>query len=98
MFAPVHYAAQVGHAWIIDEEAVRSGKLMIAWYDDCGRVVRYNRVPGEGVEEVEIAIEFCWVNERSVWCDAEIGPDYDEDGICGPPYRMPVAQDGEETR
>jgi hypothetical protein len=44
-------------------------------------------VPGKEVENVDIACDQCYVNEQEVWVNAEIGPDYDEGGICGPPYR-----------
>jgi len=91
IFQPVHYASQVGHIWVADEKAIRSGKLMVAWFDDCGRVVRYNRVPGKEVDEVIGLIEGAMVNEHGVWVDAEIGPDYDCGGICGPPSRSSAA-------
>ncbi|MCJ1384751.1 hypothetical protein MMC17_007869 [Xylographa soralifera] len=87
MFQGVQHASAVGEIWIADEEAINSGKLLMAWFDDCGRVIRWVRMPGEDIDGMLGRIFEVSDNEHGAWRVAEVGPDYDWDGICGPPYR-----------
>ncbi|MCJ1432898.1 hypothetical protein MMC27_002256 [Xylographa pallens] len=87
MFQGVHYASVVGEIWIADEEAINSGRLLMVWFDDCGRVIRWVRMPAEEIDGILGRIFEGSDNEHGAWELAEVGPDYDWDGICGPPYR-----------
>jgi hypothetical protein len=87
----LQYLSARGAIWIADEEALcvqppKKRKLLIAWFDECGRVVRWNRMRSRHIFDIiGLFFERC-DNEDSVWKNAEVGEDYDWDGVCGPPY------------
>ncbi|KAL4793376.1 hypothetical protein BDV19DRAFT_229350 [Aspergillus venezuelensis] len=64
-----------------------AGKVMVVWFDECGRIVRYSR---ESVLEVAECVNLskgkmddygCWVNGR-------IGREYLWEESLGPPYEV----------
>ena len=67
MFQGVHYASVVGEIWVADEEALQSKKLLLAWVDDCGRVIRWTRLP---VTEFDLMLGLIFMaryDEREAW-------------------------------
>jgi hypothetical protein len=88
----VQYASVVGVIWVADDEALRhqqlpeSGKLLIAWFDDCGRVVRWNRMRSAEIDTIMGLIMGDCERDHEAWITAEVGEDYGWEGVCGPPY------------
>jgi hypothetical protein len=92
-YSRLHYVTAIGTLYIIDEEALstqppKKGRLLVVWYDDCGRVVRWNRQTAAEASDTMGLIESGYVNEHPVWTQAEPGEDYDWDAPLGPPYEL----------
>ncbi|KAJ5936895.1 hypothetical protein N7466_003345 [Penicillium verhagenii] len=79
-----------GRIYIVDRKTLSSkgrnaGKVIVVWFDECGRTIRYFR------EKVMDAAEFasldpCYLKEYPCWEYAEIGESYDWGTPLGPPY------------
>ena len=101
-YSHVQYLSALGAIWVADEEALcaqppESRKLLIAWFDECGRVVRWNRMRSRDIGSlIGLMSEKC-DGEDDMWKDAEVGEDYDWDGVCGPPYESQVEGTYSET-
>lgn len=79
-----------GRIYIADAKTLASkgrnaGKILVVWYDVCGRGIRYYR------QELDQAVEesglFDYIlRDRSCWENAEICESYEEGAPLGPPY------------
>ncbi|PYH33397.1 uncharacterized protein BO87DRAFT_407599 [Aspergillus neoniger CBS 115656] len=81
-----------GHIYVVDEKTLASegadaGTVLIIWYDECGRAIRYYRE--KAMHAAEIAnLDPCYLKERACWNNAEIGESYKWGAPLGPPYRL----------
>ena len=87
-FSFAQVLSSIGFLFIADEKALRSGLLLLVWYDECGRATRQTRVEPEKVPEVCNGHLDGWLYDidSELWGRAEVGEAYEEGGICGPPY------------
>ena len=83
----VQALSKVGFLFIADTEAMRSGHVLLVWYDDCGRLVKQVRLEPEKLGEVLEGdrIGILYDVESGIWAGAEAGPAYVRGGPCGPP-------------
>ena len=83
----VQVVSKVGFLFIADREAMRTGQVLLAWYDDCGRLVKQVRVEPEKVREVLEGDRsgLLYDIDSGLWASAEAGPAYVRGGPCGPP-------------
>ena len=84
LYAGAHWESVVGVTWVADEEALETGKVLIAWYDDCGRIVRWNRMRAQDTSIIGMLISGAG-EETSEWQHGVSGEDYDVGGAFGPP-------------
>lgn len=85
------WAVTFGFLFTIDEKALspssqHSGKVRVLWFDECGRVVRYNRQNAWDASNTIVGYKCCFVREHGVWMNARVGKDYDWGALLGPPY------------
>ncbi|KAJ5150880.1 uncharacterized protein N7482_010132 [Penicillium canariense] len=79
-----------GHIYIVDEKTLASegpdaGTVLVMWYDECGRAIRYYRE--EAMHAAEIAnLAPCYLKDYACWDNAEIGESYEWGAPLGPPY------------
>ncbi|KAJ5946734.1 hypothetical protein N7454_003573 [Penicillium verhagenii] len=81
-----------GRIYIVDATTLASnskdrnaGKVLVVWYDECGRGIRYYR------QELDKAVDetglFDYIlRDRACWENAEICESYEEGAPLGPPY------------
>lgn len=90
-YGHVQYLSALGVMWVADEEALcaeppKRRKLLMVWFDECGRVVRWNRIRPRRIYDI-IGLMYQRIEHEDVaWDGAEVGGDYYWDGVCGPPY------------
>lgn len=84
-YSSMHRASVVGYLWIADKKALSSRKVLLAWYDDCGRIVRSCRVSASDIDQVVHLLLIGAAYETGLWSSASIGKEYDVDGAFGPP-------------
>lgn len=78
----VHEACVVNWIVLEDEEALRSGDVMMLFLDAFGRAVRQKRVPPAQAEQFSgFWADGSWMESDLV--EAEIGEEYREGGACG---------------
>lgn len=97
----VQYASKVGRIWVADEEALcepipGKRKLLIAWFDDRGRVVRWNLTPPRDMDSILRSIWGFCEQDMGAWALAEVGDDYAWYGVCAPPYE--AQDDGSNSK
>ncbi|EHA24979.1 hypothetical protein ASPNIDRAFT_46039 [Aspergillus niger ATCC 1015] len=86
------FCLAAGHIYIVDEKTLASegpdaGTVLIIWYDECGRAIRYYRE--KAMHAAEIAnLNPCYLKERACWNNAEIGESYKWGTPLGPPYSL----------
>ncbi|KAI2832820.1 hypothetical protein CBS133816_1100 [Aspergillus niger] len=86
------FCLAAGHIYIVDEKTLASegpdaGTVLIIWYDECGRAIRYHRE--KAMHAAEIAnLNPCYLKERACWNNAEIGESYKWGAPLGPPYSL----------
>ncbi|PWY79955.1 hypothetical protein BO83DRAFT_355202 [Aspergillus eucalypticola CBS 122712] len=91
-FSEYLFRLAAGHIHIVDEKTLASegadaGTVLIIWYDECGRAIRYYRE--EAMHAAEIAnLDPCYLKERACWNNAEIGESYKWGAPLGPPYSL----------
>jgi hypothetical protein len=88
-----HWVLALGILCIADEKTLSSegpdaGKVIVVWYDECGRVVRWVRKTGRQVFDTMGSIKDGSVQASSPWIDAKVGEDYQWDAPWGPPYSL----------
>jgi len=66
--------------WVADEEALLTGEVLIAWYDDCVRIVRSSRMPPDYIQGIVGMLQSGAGCELGQWQNASIGDDYELDG------------------
>jgi hypothetical protein len=82
----LHFWSTVNYLFIADEKAMETGKVLVAFFDDRGRVVRSSRaLPSfaEGLAGAWAEGEFYEMDE---FREADIGVDYRPGGLYGPPF------------
>jgi hypothetical protein len=84
-YSSYHWDSVVGVIWIADSEALRSGKALMAWYDDCGRVVRSIRIDPKEIQTFSGMLIEGIAYELDQWQFADVGDDYEVGGVCCPP-------------
>lgn len=84
--ARLHSEAVSNYLFVADKEALNTGKVLLVFYDDCGRTVRQARVRPEYGEQIAGAWVEMFIWEIDEFLEAEIGHDYLPGGSCGPPY------------
>jgi hypothetical protein len=81
-----HSEAVSRYLFIEDKVALDTGKVLIVFFDDCGRTVRQSRMKPEHGEMIAGAWADSCIDEMDEFAEADIGPDYLPGGSCGPPY------------
>lgn len=84
--AQLHSQAVSNYLFVADKVALDTGKVLLVFYDDCGRTVRQARVRPEYGEQIAGAWVEMFIWEIDEFLEADIGPDYLAGGACGPPY------------
>lgn len=46
LYSWYHAVNSLGVIWVADQEALETGNVLMAWFDECGRTVRQARTPG----------------------------------------------------
>lgn len=83
-----HSQATCNYLFISDKVALNTGKVLVVFFNDCGKTVRQWRVQPEHCEEIAGAWFDCFIDEMEVFTEADTGPDYLPRGSYGPPYAM----------
>ncbi|KAJ5225301.1 hypothetical protein N7468_006526 [Penicillium chermesinum] len=88
-YSSYHMHQVVGRLQIVDattfaSEGPDAGNVLLAFYDDCGRVVRYCREEFDHAVELQGLSHF-ELDDTTHWPTASIGPAYDLGGPMGPP-------------
>ncbi|KAJ5086406.1 hypothetical protein NUU61_007713 [Penicillium alfredii] len=83
-----HAACIVTHVFVEDEEALETGLVLHIYLDDCGNVVRQERVDATSVSNFDgLWFDGAW-KESIIPGDGQVvGPAYLPGGVRGPPYR-----------
>lgn len=82
----LHFWTTVNYIFIADKTALETGEVLVAFFDDCGRVVRSTRAQPSFAEELAGAWAEGEFNELDEFREANIGVDYRPGGRCGPPF------------
>jgi hypothetical protein len=85
--ATAEYHARVvcKYLFIADKISLETGKVLVVFFDDCGRTVRQSRLKPEHCEQTAGAWFDGFIDEMDEFAEAAIGPDYLPGGSCGPP-------------
>ena len=75
---------------IVDEitlssEGPHAGKVLVVFFDECGRVVRFSREDADYAVDMT-ALSNCYLDDHPCWSYGQIGEDYQRGGKLGPPY------------
>jgi hypothetical protein len=81
-----HKAVIKGYLFLVDEETIRTGLVMIVLFDDCGRVVRQRRIPPSECNWISGSWFLRSFFDLDHFLEADPGPAYQVGGICGPPF------------
>ncbi|RFU24761.1 hypothetical protein B7463_g11577, partial [Scytalidium lignicola] len=84
-YSSYHWDSVIGMIWIADFEALQSGKALMAWYDDCGRIVRSIRIDPKEIQTFSGMLIQGIAYELGQWQLADVGDDYEVGGVCCPP-------------
>jgi hypothetical protein len=82
--ADFHSQAVCKYLFVSDKVALETGRVLIVFFDDCGRTVRQSRIKPEHCEEIAGAWSDNFFEEMGEFTEAEIGPHYLPGGLCGP--------------
>ncbi|KAJ6118739.1 hypothetical protein N7471_013359 [Penicillium samsonianum] len=89
-YSDYHMRLVAGRIHIVDATTLASegsdaGTVLVLWFDQCGRAIRYSR---ESLEDaLDIAnVSDAMLNEYSCWANAQIGQSYEWGAPLGPPY------------
>ncbi|KAJ5935965.1 hypothetical protein N7454_005263 [Penicillium verhagenii] len=79
-----------GRFHVVDRKTLSSkgrnaGKVIVVWFDDCGRTIRYFREKAIDAAE-NASLDPCYLKDYPCWEYAEIGEFYDWGTPLGPPY------------
>lgn len=84
----IHRWATVSYILIADKKALETGEVLLVYFDDCGRTVRWKRMDPQDGEPLAGAY-FDGLHVEMPWfLEAHIGRDYLPGGICGPPFEL----------
>lgn len=73
--------------FVEDEEALNTGKVLIVWLDERGRIIRQCRIVPQDMEgPLGIQHSPAGYESSPAWLCGEVGVAYRRGGICGPPY------------
>ncbi|KAM0717801.1 hypothetical protein Q7P37_006133 [Cladosporium fusiforme] len=81
--ARLHSEAVCKYLFVSDKVALDTGKVLIVFYDDCGRTVRQSRVQPEDCEQIAGAWFDISIDEMDEFVEGDIGPEYLPRGSCG---------------
>ncbi|KAJ5949229.1 hypothetical protein N7454_000813 [Penicillium verhagenii] len=91
-YSEYHFYLVVRYMYVVDERTLASegpdaGTVLVIWFDECGRAIRYYR------EEAKEAAELTGLSPSELkdlpsWDHAEIGESYQWGARFGPPYVM----------
>ncbi|KAF1821428.1 uncharacterized protein K489DRAFT_247871 [Dissoconium aciculare CBS 342.82] len=82
----LHYDAAATYMFVADKEAIETGEVAVLFIDDCGRVIRHNRIPPQDCESLSGSWMECSLHEIYEFVDGKPGPAYSRGGVCGPPF------------
>lgn len=91
LYEPYLFAVTVGHLFIVDGKALSAdgpdaGKLLVAWFDECGRVVSSTRQTGPEAWNTTGLIFGGYLREHSTWMNTDVGEEYEWDAPLRPPF------------
>jgi hypothetical protein len=66
-------------------DAADAGKVLIVWYDACGRVVRSYREIVNNAADIT-AVDNAILDDNPCWLNGEVGVNYRWGAALGPPY------------
>jgi hypothetical protein len=82
----LHYDAAATYMFVADKEAIETGEVAVLFIDDCGRVIRHNRMPPQDCESLSGSWSECSSYDIYEFVGGKPGPAYSRGGICGPPF------------
>ena len=72
----LHSWAVSKYLFVSDKAALDTGKVLLVFFDDCGRTVRQSRILPEHCEGIAGAWFDSFIDEMEEFTEADIGPDY----------------------
>lgn len=96
-YAQYHMRLVMGRLHILDattfaREGRDAGTVLVVWFDECGRAIRYSRMGLNAASDIA-NLSDCMLDDYSCWAHAQIGESYEWGAPLGPPY----GENGEET-
>ena len=89
-----HIVAKLRLMYVLDEttlagdnKAAEARQLLAIWHDPDGRIVRSCRMSADDVYKHTAVLNSGSIDDFPTWMDAEVGDDYNWDGILGPPLK-----------
>ncbi|CAI7583092.1 unnamed protein product [Penicillium bialowiezense] len=78
---PIGTGLVAGRIHVVDATTLASegsdaGTVLVLWFDQCGRAIRYSREPLEDASDIA-NVSDAMVNEYSCWANAHIGQSYE---------------------
>ncbi|KAL2817008.1 hypothetical protein BDW59DRAFT_175633 [Aspergillus cavernicola] len=85
-----HMQLVIGRIHVVDattlaSEGRNAGKVLVVWFDECGRAIRYSREALEDASDIA-GLSNYMLNEYGCWVNAKIGQPYQWGQPLGPPY------------
>lgn len=97
-----HSVVVIGRIHIVDEvtlsaEGPHAGKVLVVFYDECGRVVRFSREDADYAVDMT-ALSNCYLDDHPCWSYGQIGEEYQRGAVLGPPYASTKDSGDREAR
>lgn len=89
-FEEYHFELIMGHMYVADtttfaSEGPDAGKLLLVWYDECGRTIRSTRLTLREAADMAL-LSNAEINDWPCWVHGDIGQSYQWGQWLGPPY------------
>ncbi|KAJ6035817.1 hypothetical protein N7540_000096 [Penicillium herquei] len=89
-----------GRIHVIDKKTLakkgrNAGKVLVIWFDHCGRAIRYSRQELDAAGSIAGGMDY-YLKDHGCWTNADIGESYEWGAPLGPPY-WKGGDDDEET-
>lgn len=93
-YSDYHMQLVAGRIHIVDAITLASGPdigtVLVVWFDQCGRAIRYSREELEDASDIA-NVSNIMLNEFGCWANAQIGQSYEWGAPLGPPYATHVS-------
>lgn len=82
----IHSCAIESYLFVADDTALQTGEVLVIFFDDRGHNVRQARILPEACDGTAGAWADSRIEDHEEFSEGEVGLDYREGGICGPPF------------